>query len=82
MRELIRRFPSIKSIKNYLSLDRHRAESFQFVGQETPASEIEDIFADAVKTSDRIGLIFVTRSGKKTEKLLGIISAWDAAGID
>lgn len=69
-------------IEKYLPLDRHRAESFRFIGQETLVSEIEDIFADAVKKSDRIGLIFVTNSGRKTEKLLGIISAWDVAGID
>ena len=69
-------------IVKYLPLDQHRAESFRFVGQETLVSEIEDIFADSVKKSDRIGLIFVTNSGKKTEKLLGIISAWDVAGID
>ncbi len=69
-------------IEKYLSLDRHRAESFRFIGQETPVSEIEDIFADADKKSDRIGLIFVTNNGRKTGKLLGIISAWDVAGID
>lgn len=69
-------------IIKYLPLDRHRAETFRFIGQETLVSEIEDIFADAVKKSDRIGLLFVTKSGRKTEKLLGIISAWDMAGID
>ncbi len=69
-------------IAKYLQLDQHRAESFRFIGKETLVSEIEDIFADADKKADRIGLIFVTNSGKKTEKLLGIISAWDVAGID
>lgn len=69
-------------IEKYLPLDRHRAESFRFVGQETPVTEIEDIFADADKKSDRIGLIFVTSNGRKTGKLLGIISVWDVAGID
>lgn len=69
-------------IAKYLPLDQHRAESFRFVGKETLVSEIEDIFAEAVKKSDRIGLILVTNSGKKTERLLGIISAWDVAGID
>ena len=42
----------------------------------------EDIFAAAQKESKRLGLIFVTHSGQPTEKLLGIISAWDMAGID
>lgn len=69
-------------IAEYLPLDRHRAESFRFVGPDTLASEIEDIFQEATERSDRIGLIFVTASGRNTEKLLGIISPWDIAGID
>ena len=69
-------------LAKYLPLDQHRAETFRFISQETLVSEIEDIFAEATKHSDRIGLIFVTNSGRKTEKLMGIISAWDMAGID
>ena len=73
---------TFSDIERYLPLDRHKAESFRFVGKETPVSEIGDLFAEADKNADRIGLVFVTNSGKKTEKLLGIISAWDVAGID
>ena len=69
-------------IGKYLPLDQHRAESFRFIGKETPVAEIEDIFAEADRKSDRIGLLFVTASGKPTERLLGIISPWDVAGID
>ena len=69
-------------LEQYLALNQHRSESFRFIGKETPVSDIEDIFAAADRNSDRIGLIFVTRSGKSTEKLLGIISPWDMAGID
>lgn len=69
-------------IQKYLPMERHRAESFRFIGQDTLVSEIQDLFAEADKKNDRIGLLFVTHSGKPTEKLLGIISAWDVAGID
>ena len=69
-------------IEKYLPLDQHRAESFRFVGKETPVSEIEDLFAKADADGLRIGLLFVTHSGQETEKLLGIISPWDVAGVD
>ena len=35
------------------------------------------MFSDANKHGERIGLIFVTHSGRATEKVLGIITAWD-----
>lgn len=69
-------------IKKYLPVNNHLAESFRFISQNTLLFDIEAIFADALKRSDRIGLIFVTYSGKPTEKLLGIISAWDMAGAE
>lgn len=69
-------------IAKYLPMDKHTAESFRFVSQNMLLSEVDDIFAEALKNVDRIGLIFVTNSGKSTEKLLGIISAWDVAGND
>lgn len=71
-----------RDIAKYLPIDQHRAETFRFISQNTPVSEIEEIFANALKKAERIGLIFVTRSGKPAEKLLGIISAWDIAAID
>lgn len=69
-------------ISKYLPIDKHTAESFRFVSQNMLLSEIDLIFADALKNVDRIGLAFVTNSGKPTEKLLGIISAWDIAGVE
>ena len=69
-------------IGKYLPLDQHRAETFRFVGKETPVSDLADIFAEADRNSQRIGLLFVTATGKPTEKLLGIISAGDVAAVD
>ena len=66
----------------YLPLQNHETEFFRFVGRDTPVAEIEDIFAAAQKEPKRLGLVFVTHSGQPTEKLLGIISAWDMAGVD
>lgn len=66
-------------LEKYLPLDAHKADSFRFVSMDTLLTEINDIFAEAISKGDRIGLVFVTAHGKKTEKLLGIITAWDLA---
>lgn len=69
-------------IAKYLPLDQHTAESFRFIPQNMLLADIEAIFSDGLKNTDRVGLLFVTRNGKPTEKLLGIISAWDIAGVE
>ncbi len=71
-----------RDLADYLPIERHRAESFRFLSLQTPVSEIEDIFADALRSRERLGLLFVTAYGKPAEKLLGVLSAWDVAGLD
>ncbi len=66
-------------LKKYLPMETHKSDSFRFIARDKLVAEINDIFADAVAKSDRIGLLFVTAHGRKTEKLLGIITAWDLA---
>ena len=67
-------------LKAYLPMDRHRAETFRFVRQNTSAVQVGDLFERAVARQERVGLVFITRSGRSDEPLLGIISAWDIAG--
>ncbi len=69
-------------LAEYLPLTRHRAESFRFVRPDTPVAVIEDLFAEAAKKQERIGMIFVTGSGSTNGRLLGIISPQDVAAID
>ena len=66
-------------LNKYLPLEAHKADTFRFIARDKLVTEINDIFADALAKSDRIGLVFVTAHGRKTEKLLGIITAWDLA---
>jgi CBS domain-containing protein len=72
----------IGDLKKFLPLSAHRGESFVFAGRNTPLSEIYKIFNDAIQVRRRIGMIFITQSGKENEKLLGIITAWDLASPD
>lgn len=67
-------------LEKYLKVEKHKSESFRFVSIDTLKAKLDEIFANALEHGDRIGMVFVTHSGKKTEKILGLITAWDLAG--
>ena len=66
-------------IEKELALDNQEKERFLFTDWNTPVDEISDIFEEASKNGEKIGVIFVTEHGRKDEKLLGIITAWEVA---
>lgn len=72
---------TFESIKNYISIENVSEKTFAFVGNSTLLSEIKEIFKDDVDNKERINIIFVTQHGKKDEKLLGIITAWEIAAV-
>ncbi len=71
----------IGDFDGFLGLDQHPSEKFAFLPRNAAIDQVQGIFSDAMKTHTRIGMIFLTASGKPTEKLLGIITAWDLAKI-
>lgn len=60
-----------------MPLDAHVSESFSFVDKNCHADMVEDLFKKTPTTDKRLGLVFVTEHGKRDEKILGLISAWD-----
>ena len=51
--------------------------SYFFISKSAPSIEAITKFEEAVKGSRRLNAGFVTHSGKPTERVLGIITAWD-----
>ena len=72
---------TFEKIKKYISLENVASKTFTFVGNSTLVSEIKDIFKDDIDNKERINIIFVTQHGKRDEKLLGIITAWEIAAV-
>lgn len=70
---------TFEGIAKYLPLNVHTSESFRFVPRATTVAEIAVVFAEAISKGDRVGMIFITESGKPDESLLGIITVWDVA---
>ena len=68
-------------IKKYITMENIVSNTFAFVGNSTLVSEIKEVFKEDVDNKERINIIFVTQHGKKDEKLLGIITAWEIATI-
>jgi CBS domain-containing protein len=76
---------TFQEIEPYLAIDGHitetfRTETFRFLPREANIFEAKELFVEALKKTQRIGMIFLTETGKQTEKLLAIITPWDFLG--
>lgn len=69
-------------IEQYLPIESHVSETFSFIPRDALISEAKQRFDEALREGKRLGMLFVTNSGKSTEKLLGILTVWDVAGIE
>lgn len=70
---------TFERVSGLLPLDKHGSETFAFVPQEMLATNVAELFQQARKQSKRMGVVFVTAHGKQSERLLGMLTAWDMA---
>ena len=74
---IIGRQMRIEEILPHCRLDAERTESFRFVRPGTPIDHLIDLFLALASPTTRVGAAFVTASGKSTEPLQRLITAWD-----
>jgi len=72
---------AFKDYLSYIGLSNHRNEEFMFVPRSILVGEIETLF-QSKRHLKRLELVFITETGKKTEKILAMISPWDLMGQD
>lgn len=70
----------IKEFIDYIPFHKHKSEYFDFISKKTLLTEVEEMFQGELKEHRRLGVIFITEDGKPSQKILGIITAWDMAG--
>lgn len=68
---------AVGDFSEFLPPDRHTTESFGFVSGNSPYGGLKHKFTAKGPKERRVAALFVTSSGNKTEKLLGIITPWD-----
>lgn len=72
----------IEEFSEFIPIDNHVGEYFEFVDKQALIIDIEEKFNNYLEDLKRLGVIFITETGKQTEQLLGLITAWDIAGYE
>lgn len=63
-------------IKDYLGLYREM-EEFCFVSKDTYVEEVLELYESKMNRGKRLAVIFVTKTGKPQERVLGLLTPWD-----
>lgn len=74
---IIGRNMQISEIFHYCQLDADHTEIFKFVNPETPFDDLAEMFLTLQSCTMRVGVIFVTASGKADESFQRLITPWD-----
>lgn len=77
---LITREVKVKEFAEFIPINNHLSEYFEFVDRDSLLVEVQNLFGQGLKEGKRIAVVFITEHGKREEKLLGIITPWDVAG--
>ncbi|ERJ12097.1 CBS domain-containing protein [Haloplasma contractile] len=68
---------SINDIIDLIDVRQHQGEFFVFCKPTETIYDIKQFFLDDKIDDKRLEMVFVTENGKKHEKVLGFITAWD-----
>ena len=70
----------IGDFTDFIDIDRNESEYYEFVEKDTLLIDIEEMFQNGLKDNKRLALVFITENGRRNERLLGLVTAWDVAG--
>ena len=67
----------VKDYAKYIKIENHSSEYFDFIKRNEKLASAQTLFNKSIKKDKKLVMLFVTENGKKTEKILGIITPWD-----
>lgn len=70
----------INEFAEYLPLDQHVSEHFEFAGKDATLDDVRDLFEQRLAERERLGAVFITEKGRRDEAIMGMLTAWDIAG--
>lgn len=68
---------TLRDMAKFLPIEKHKADVFRFVSKNATVAQLRKLHEDALKKEERIGLVFVTETGRESEPLMGILNIWD-----
>lgn len=72
----------VREVEDFIQIDKNRNEIFEFISRDTSMMEVQNRFIKSFNNNKRLAVIYITQTGKRTEKVLGMITAWDILGKD
>ena len=73
---------TIQDLKDFIGIESHRNEDFFFVSRRMSVLAAFNMTLKKKAHDKQVGLLLVTENGKKSEKLLGVITAIDLAKLN
>jgi len=73
------------SVKGHTAADilpLEKAHNVHFISRNQTIYDLEDVFEDYYNHNKKLEAILITESGAKTQKPIGIVTAWDLVRID
>lgn len=71
----------VEELEEFLPIEKHASEIFEFVPRTATVIDIALKFQQRLGKKQRIGALFITENGSPFEPMLGLITAWDTAGV-
>ena len=72
----------VSEFREFAPVSKHISECFEFVAPDTTLESVAELFAERLKLQQRLGAVFLTDDGTEAGRLLGLMTAWDAAGAN
>lgn len=68
---------TFNDIKEYICLRCDGSEHYRFCKYNDKVEDVKRMFEENYKNDNRISIVFLTKNGKKDEKLLGMVTLYD-----
>lgn len=67
----------IRELGEYIKIDNRRGERYMFVPEDTTIVSVRSAFRTHREKNNRLGAVFVTKTGSPNEAIICILSPWD-----
>ncbi|MGC9100617.1 MAG: CBS domain-containing protein [Caldisericum sp.] len=68
---------SLAAFKDFIGIDAHPNEYFEFISLQTPFEDVQRMFRHSINDNKRLAVIFITQGGNPNEPILGMLTNWD-----
>jgi predicted transcriptional regulator len=75
--EFLIKSKTVGELSDFFDQENDKFNSYRFVSEQTDAFSVREDFVSFLSQKKRLGAVFLTQNGNPTEKITGIITAWD-----